>query len=604
MPHADEKEVFISELKELANKLNAYVSSTDGQWTIKGFIDLYRNIYTISSDTKIISKILEIHLFPEILQFANRLGYSIVLPESQNWYPDLSFINLHNEKIKFAVDIKTTYRDLSHPGFVNGFTLGSHGAYFRDRTSTKNIQFPYSEYAGHICLGIIYTRVENSDVEDTSIYHVQEIKSGSVKEKRHKYKTISVNKLVSITSVIKDFQFFVCEKWQLASDRQGSGNTANIGSITYINDIIKGNGIFAKLGEKWFDEYWMNYGKSIMIKRGKAIKINRIDDYLDFKGVKKDKIVQVVKKKGENKRMARIIVPPIKSQGIKTKLVPWIKSLAIEPKGRWIEPFLGTGVVAFNMKYRNALLNDINPHIINFYKAIQQKKLTPIIVRQYLEEEANNLLRAPDNGNNYYKMIRDRFNRDGDPLDFLFLSRTGFNGMIRFNKSGKWNIPFCKKQNRFSKAYITKIVNQVDDISRIIQQEWKFTIGSFEKVIEKANKGDFIYCDPPYIGRYVDYYNGWTEENEYTLFELLSNTKAKFILSTWHHNDYRSNPYINKLWNKFNIVTRDHFYHSGAKIENRRSIVEALVFNYDTNITSHNHDIAHNNKQLKLFERN
>lgn len=70
----------------------------------------------------------------------------------------------------------------------------------------------------------------------------------------------------------------------------------------------------------------------------------------------------------------KVIVPPIKSQGIKTKLVPWIMEIVPKSSGRWIEPFLGTGVVAFNSSYKEAILNDINPHIINFYKLIQEKK--------------------------------------------------------------------------------------------------------------------------------------------------------------------------------------------------------------------------------------
>jgi DNA adenine methylase len=99
-----------------------------------------------------------------------------------------------------------------------------------------------------------------------------------------------------------------------------------------------------------------------------------------------------------------------------------------------------------------------------------------------------------------------------------------------------------------------------------------------------------VYCDPPYFGRYVDYYNGWTEEDEENLFILLSKTNAKFILSTWHHNDFRENEMIKKYWNSFNIVTRDHFYHSGGKIENRRTIVEALVCNFEIDhIQKHNH---------------
>ena len=283
----------------------------------------------------------------------------------------------------------------------------------------------------------------------------------------------------------------------------------------------------------------------------------------------------------------KIFVPPIKSQGIKTKLVPWITSvvdqLGLDKKfSVWIEPFFGTGVVGFNSGFKNAIVGDTNPHIINFYNLIKDNKISAQSVRDYLNEQNELLKNAEDEGYAHYRLIKERFNSDFSSLDFLFLSRAGFNGMMRFNSKGKWNIPFCKKPDRFAQAYVTKICNQVNNIQKIILRgNWEFKIQPFYQTIELAQVNDIIYCDPPYYGRYVDYYNGWTEKDEEALFHALNNTKAKFILSTWHHNNYRENEMIAKYWNKFNIITKDHFYHSGGKIENRQSVVEALVFNFD-----------------------
>lgn len=289
------KKEFSDALQGFVSRMQDFVSTDHGEWTVKGFIDIYRNIYTISIDTKIISKILEIHLFPQILQLAEEQRYSIVLAEHQNWYPDLSFVNQSDPRIKFAVDLKTTYRDPKFPGHVNGFTLGSHGAYFRDRTSSKNIQFPYGTYLGHFCLGIIYSRANTDDIAETEIIHVQEL--GDVTRLDSESPVRMVEDLRSITSVIKEFQFFVCEKWQLASDRRGSGNTANIGSITAIEDIVKGNGIFAKLGEDWFDEYWMNYGMLSIKRDDKVVPIRRLEDFVDFKGGNRELIVPIKSKR-------------------------------------------------------------------------------------------------------------------------------------------------------------------------------------------------------------------------------------------------------------------------------------------------------------------
>ncbi len=182
----------------------------------------------------------------------------------------------------------------------------------------------------------------------------------------------------------------------------------------------------------------------------------------------------------------KVIIPPIKSQGIKTKLVPWIMEVTPKTNGKWIEPFLGTGVVAFNSGYKKAILNDANPHIINFYKGIQDKKITAPLMKKYLEKEGEFLRHADNKGYEHYLKVRARFNSgEFSPYDFIFLSRAGFNGMMRFGSKGNWNIPFCKKPDRFSQSYITKITNQVSNVTKIIQPEpnWTFYNKSFDNTI-------------------------------------------------------------------------------------------------------------------------
>lgn len=258
------KALFIGQLKQFAASLGDFIVAGDA-WTMRGFIDIFQNIYAISSDTKIISKVLEIHLFPHILAFAEQIGYDIEFAAHQNWYPDLTFIAKEDRNRKFAVDLKTTYKDEAYPGFCNGFTLGSHGEYFIQRTSRKNIQYPYDEYSGHFCLGIIYSRSSLVQNEATHIYSVAEVES--------------------IPAVIKDFIFFAEEKWKIASDKQGSGNTANIGSIKKIDDILSGNGVFAKAGEELFDDYWANFGKIEILVDGRRKKLSSFAEYLQYRGL-------------------------------------------------------------------------------------------------------------------------------------------------------------------------------------------------------------------------------------------------------------------------------------------------------------------------------
>jgi len=294
----------------------------------------------------------------------------------------------------------------------------------------------------------------------------------------------------------------------------------------------------------------------------------------------------------------KVNIPPIKSQGIKTKLVPWINSIKpADFEGVWIEPFMGTGVVAFNLAPQQALLCDTNPHLINFYKAINEGSLTPEIVRQFLNVEGAKLL---EKGESYYYEVRKRFNKEPQPLDFLFLNRAGFNGMIRFNKKGQFNIPFCRKPQRFAQAYITKIVNQVDKVAKLFKHtDFTFKCQNFEETIKAGTKADIIYCDPPYIDRHVDYYNGWNGEHEQALFNALNQSPSLFILSTWHHNDYRKNEYIKSLWSQFDILTREHFYHVGGSEKNRNPIIEAIVSNYEVSL--YEPDAKKKQEQLRLL---
>ncbi len=295
----------------------------------------------------------------------------------------------------------------------------------------------------------------------------------------------------------------------------------------------------------------------------------------------------------------KVYVPPIKTQGIKTKLVPLIKeNVCLSEKTVWIEPFMGSGVVGFNVAPATAVFADTNPYIIDFYNQIKKGTITSYIVRQFLEEEGS-ILSVKDEA--YYYEVRERFNEFHNPLDFIFLNRSCFNGMIRFNKDFRFNVPYGHKPQRFSKAYITKITNQVAHIEELLKyNNWSFLCQSFEQTIRLADENSFIYCDPPYIGRHVDYYDSWDEQLEIVLCKELLASKAMFMLSTWDHNDFRKNEYIEKVWYFCHKITQEHFYHVGAKETNRKPMIEALLTNYVT--TGNKNQLIAKNNQISIFD--
>lgn len=229
-----QKEEFRKDLLGYFDEFKKVITTEDNEWVVKGFIDIYKNIYTISLDTKVISKIIELILFPSILKFASEHNYKVLPAQHQNHYPDITLITEDDEKI--AVDLKSTY--YKNKNSVNGFTLGSFTGYFRNRTSTKNILFPYNDYSAHFVLGVIYRRS---------------------KQEVNEYKKYTIDDLDSITSVANDFTFLLQEKWKLATDKPGSGNTKNIGSVKNIDKLINGKGSFSNRSEEVFDNYWMNY---------------------------------------------------------------------------------------------------------------------------------------------------------------------------------------------------------------------------------------------------------------------------------------------------------------------------------------------------------
>jgi hypothetical protein len=253
-------EEFLAQLQAHAETFAKAVATNEGQWIVKGFIDVHRRIFTISVDTKLVSKVLELLLFPMFVEFAKKHGLDVELSPQQNFYPDLTFKDPRTGTL-FAVDIKSTYR--KNETDVNGMTLGAFTGYFRKRDTSKNTLYPYNQYSGHFVLGVIYSQCLDAIDER---------------------KTFTLEDLAKIPSVIKDFYFFAQPKYRIATARPGSGNTKNIGSVTRIKEMISGEGPFFTLGEEVYDDYWKFYLTKDMAK---ALEIERpytnLKSYLEYK---------------------------------------------------------------------------------------------------------------------------------------------------------------------------------------------------------------------------------------------------------------------------------------------------------------------------------
>ncbi len=216
--------------------------------------------------------------------------------------------------------------------------------------------------------------------------------------------------------------------------------------------------------------------------------------------------------------------PFLKWLGGKHKLVPSIKDV-LPQADVLIEPFVGAGSVFLNLEYKKYILNDINEHLINLYKLVQED---PILIIKHSKKLFNEKY---NNKDAYYK-LREEFNTSNDLLIksviFLYLNRHGYNGLTRFNKQGVFNVPFG--------TYINPYFPE-DEILFFAKKAKKvtFTCDDFMHVMHKAKTNSVIYCDPPYVpisasANFTQYAcGGFSLEQQEALARLARSTAAKGI---------------------------------------------------------------------------
>ena len=185
--------------------------------------------------------------------------------------------------------------------------------------------------------------------------------------------------------------------------------------------------------------------------------------------------------------------PPLKWAGGKRWQVPHLRPLW-EPhhRRRLVEPFCGGLAVALGLSPERALLNDANPHLINFYRWLQRGLTIDL---------------AMANDERAFYRHRDRFNAlleagQGESAEaaalFYYLNRTGYNGLCRFNSRGSFNVPF----GRYARIGYTRDFSAY----RAAFEGWTFTVGDLASV--PIEPGDFVYADPPYDVEFTHYSKG------------------------------------------------------------------------------------------------
>ena len=182
--------------------------------------------------------------------------------------------------------------------------------------------------------------------------------------------------------------------------------------------------------------------------------------------------------------------PPLKWAGGKRWLVPRLKVLwSGYTRRRLVEPFCGGLAVALGLDPRRALLNDVNPHPVNFYRHLQRG----LAVRIAMRNERELYYRHRDDFN---RLVTGRGSTTRKAAElFYYLNRTGYNGLCRFNSRGEFNVPFGRHRKII---YTRDFTPYAAPLSR-----WDFTAGDFESIA--LSPKDFVYADPPYDVEFRQY---------------------------------------------------------------------------------------------------
>jgi DNA adenine methylase len=297
------------------------------------------------------------------------------------------------------------------------------------------------------------------------------------------------------------------------------------------------------------------------------------------------------------------MLTPIKIQGSKAKLADWIiTKMRATKEDLWMEPFAGSCVVGLTLAPKRAIFADNSRSLHEVFDlAFRCEKETFEEFRTELRSWSRRIRRAklPDGAATYLK-LRELYNRNklvsdkllpGEYLHrgkqaaaFVALNRLSFNGIIRFNSKGSFNVPYGKDADRLSPDVASDLILCVAGLGNGRYEhrfaDFRQTLISAQESYDCGATNVLVYCDPPYCGRVNQYATTWTDHDQALLVEALLKAKYRWGLSTWLTDAKgKDNTSVERLL-RFNVHIRDHEYKCGPKAANRYRVKEALICNY------------------------
>ncbi|WP_220272200.1 type II restriction endonuclease [Corynebacterium senegalense] len=244
---------------KVVTSLLSLLPKDPADWQLIGIVNKDKDVFTFGNDSKIVGRAFEVIATAYVKQLADSLGFKFHESEIQTVYPDFVLEKPNGRLI--AIDVKSTYRNFASNGNTKAFnfTLGSFTSYLRN--GTKNIYGSYDDYEAHYVFAFLYSRTN-----------------------RFETTKVSIDDIDSIKPAYEDVEIAFMEKYRLAGDKPGSGNTDNIGTFksTAMEPFQYGAGPFALLGNDVFEHYWRNYPRNADTANEKASRFRNLPGYFDW----------------------------------------------------------------------------------------------------------------------------------------------------------------------------------------------------------------------------------------------------------------------------------------------------------------------------------
>lgn len=311
--------------------------------------------------------------------------------------------------------------------------------------------------------------------------------------------------------------------------------------------------------------------------------------------------------------------PLIKYRGGKSREIPNILQHIPRFSGRYVEPFFGGGALFFYLEPRQAIINDINLKLMNFYQSVRDDYINlraeldvieQIYTKNRLSFEAEKAkspeARVEDKNEQLYYHLRDMFNgviekTYSDAFLYYFINKTSYSGMIRYNSKGEFNVPY----GRYKHLNTTSVTKSH---SKLLQRAELYNL-DYKKIFNLCHQDDFVFLDPPYDCVFSDYGNeeykgGFNEESHIRLYNDFKKLPCKAMMVIG------KTPLIESLYKQYIIDEYDKNYSVNIRNRFKAAAKHVVITNYKKDVECEkffHSDYNMNNKpevsQLRFFEK-